>query len=184
MGQTHDEITQNLAERLCWQVARRDDCRVARRLYRKPLGDGVYRLDEGALLDDFCHFLQAIGVMTLLEQADGAAIQRQIVPFVQYPLPYGVKTLFGIQSINALPSLLFSDEALMQTVHHRQTLSPTHVGGSAVVYPGLPEDLSPPSGAGAAVWGGASAQPSSGCMSSWWCCGRRCAGLGMPRSGP
>jgi hypothetical protein len=116
MGQTHDEITQNLAERLCWEVARRDDSRVARRLYRKQLVDGVYRLDEGALLDDFLHFLQAIGVMALLEEAHGAAIHREMVPFVQYVLLYGVKTLFGIESINALPSLLFSDEALMRLV--------------------------------------------------------------------
>jgi hypothetical protein len=116
MGQTHDEITQNLAERLCWEVARRDDSRVARRLYRKPLVDGVYRLDEGALLDDFFHFLQAIGVVVLLEEAHGAAIHRQMVPFVQYVLLYSMKTLFGMESINALPSLLFSDEALMQLV--------------------------------------------------------------------
>ena len=116
MGQTHDEITQNLAERLCWEVARRDDYRVARRLYRKQLIDGVYRLDEGALLDDFFHFLQAIGVMGLLEEAHGTAMHREMVPFVQYVLLYGVKTLFGIESINALPSLLFSDEALMQLV--------------------------------------------------------------------
>jgi hypothetical protein len=116
MGQTPDEITQNLAERLCWEVARRDDSRVARRLYRKPLVDGVYRLDEGALLDDFLHFLQAIGVMTLLEEAHGAAIQRAMLPFVQYVRLYGVKTLLGIESMNALPRLLFSDEALMQLV--------------------------------------------------------------------
>jgi Transposase DDE domain len=116
MGETRNEITQNLAERLCWEVARRDDSRVARRLYRKPLVDGVYRLDEGALLDDFFHFLQAMGVMALLEEVHGAAIHRQMVPFVQYVLLYGVKTLFGIQRINALPSLLFSDEALMQLV--------------------------------------------------------------------
>jgi hypothetical protein len=32
MRQTHNEITQNVAERLCWEVARRDDSRVARRL--------------------------------------------------------------------------------------------------------------------------------------------------------
>ncbi len=83
MGQTHDEITQNLAERLCWQVARRDDTRVARRLYRKQQVDGVYRLDEGAVLDDFFHFLQRIGVMVLLEQVHGAAIQRAMVPYVQ-----------------------------------------------------------------------------------------------------
>jgi hypothetical protein len=116
MGQTHDEITQNLAERMCWEVARRDDARVARRLYRKQEVDGVYRLDEGAVLDDFFHFLQAIGVMALLEEVHGTAIQREMVPYVQYVLLYGLKTLFGIESMNALPPLLFSDEALMQLV--------------------------------------------------------------------
>jgi len=116
MQQTRDEITQNLAERMCWEVARRDDTRIARRLYRKQVVDGVYRLDEGAVLDDFFHFLQSLGVMALLEQACGAGIHRAMVPFVQYVLLYGLKTLFGIESINALPSLLFSDEALMQLV--------------------------------------------------------------------
>jgi hypothetical protein len=116
MRQTHDEITQNVAERLCWEVARRDDARIARRLYRKQLVDGVYRLDEGAVLDDFFHFLRSIGVMALLEQVHGAAIQREMVPYVQYVLLYGLKTLFGIQSMNALPPLLFSDEAMMQLV--------------------------------------------------------------------
>jgi len=116
MGHTRDEITQNWAERLCWQVARRDDSRVARRLYRKQAVDGVYRLDEGAVLDDFFHCLRAIGVMTLLEEAHGIAIQREMVPFVPYILLYGLKTLFGIERINALPTLLCSDEALMRLV--------------------------------------------------------------------
>lgn len=116
MRQTDDEITHNLAERLCWEVARRDDSPIARRLYRKQEGDGVYRLDEGAVLDDFFHFLQAIGVMSLLEEAHGAAMQREMVPFVQYVLLYGLKTLCGVASMNALPPLLFSDEALMQLV--------------------------------------------------------------------
>ena len=35
------------------EVARRDEVRIARRLYRKEVVDGVYRLDEGALLEDF-----------------------------------------------------------------------------------------------------------------------------------
>ena len=46
MGQTREAVTQNLAERLCWQAAQRDDSRVARRLYRKEVVDGVYRLEE------------------------------------------------------------------------------------------------------------------------------------------
>jgi Transposase DDE domain len=116
MEQTRDDITQNLTERLRWEVARRDDSRVARRLYRKQLVDGVYRLDEGALLDDFFHFLDQVGVMGLLSEVHGTAIQREMVPFVQYVLLYGLKTLFGIESINALPALLFSDEALMRLV--------------------------------------------------------------------
>jgi Transposase DDE domain len=116
MRQTQDELTQNLAERLCWQVARRDDTRVARRLYRKQEVDGVYRLDEGAVLDDFFHFLQARGVLALLEEVHGTAIQRQMVPYVQYVVLYGLKTWCGIESMNALPALLFSDEALMQLV--------------------------------------------------------------------
>jgi hypothetical protein len=116
MRQTHDEITQHLAERLCGEVARREDTRVARRLYRQQEVDGVYRLDEGAVLDEFFQFLRTIGVMALLEDIHGAAIQREMVPYVQYVLLYGVKTLFGIDSMNALPPLLFSDEALMQWV--------------------------------------------------------------------
>jgi Transposase DDE domain len=116
MRQSNDELTQNLAERLCWEVARRDDTRVARRLHRKQEVDGVYRLDEGAVLDDFFQFLRTIGVMALLEEAHGAAMQREMVPYVQYVLLYGLKTLFGIKSMNALPPLLFSDEALMQLV--------------------------------------------------------------------
>ncbi len=82
MRQTREETAQNLAERLCWEVAHRDDSRVARRLYRKQVVEGVYRLDEGALPDDFFHFLRALGVMALLEQTCGTAIQRAMLPFI------------------------------------------------------------------------------------------------------
>jgi hypothetical protein len=116
MGQTREEIDQNLAERLCWQVARRDDVRVARRLYRKQVVDGVYRLDEGGLLDDFFYFLHQLGVVDLLEHVQGTAAQREMVPVIQYILLYSLKTLFGIESMNALPALLFGDEALMRLV--------------------------------------------------------------------
>src|ERR671910_242173 len=41
--------------------------------------EGVYRLDEGAGLDEFFQFLRAVGVMTLLEEVHGAAIQREML---------------------------------------------------------------------------------------------------------
>jgi hypothetical protein len=50
MRQTPDEITPHSAERLCGEVARRDDNRIARRLSRQQVVAGVSRLGEGALL--------------------------------------------------------------------------------------------------------------------------------------
>ena len=116
MEQTREAMAQNLAERLCWHAAHRDDSRVARRLYRKQVVDGVYRLDEGALLDDFFYFLHELGVVDLLDDVQGTAVQREMIPCVQYLLLYSLKTLFGIESMHALPALLFSDEALMRLV--------------------------------------------------------------------
>ena len=48
--------------------------------------------------------LQAIGVVALLGQACSTAIQREMLPFIQYVLFKGLKALFGIEGINALPS--------------------------------------------------------------------------------
>jgi hypothetical protein len=39
-------------------------------------------LDEGALLDDFFHDLEDVGVMALLADVHGTARQRGMVPFV------------------------------------------------------------------------------------------------------
>jgi DDE family transposase len=90
--------------------------RVARRLYRKHVVDGVYQLDEGAVRDDFFHFLRQLGVLDLMEGVQGKALQREMVPVVPYLLLDGLKTLLGSESMNALPALLFSDEALMPLV--------------------------------------------------------------------
>ena len=116
MEQTREVITTNLAERLCWQVARRDDSRVARRLYRKQVVDGVYPLDAGALLDAFFDFLRELGVVALLEDVRGKGIAREMVPMVQYVLLDELKTLFGMERMHALPELRCSDEASMRLV--------------------------------------------------------------------
>ncbi len=116
MTQSSEEIKNNLIERLCWVVARREDSRIARRLYCKEVVDGVYRLDESALLDEFLHFLKEVGVLRLMERLQGEDIRREMVEFVQYILLYELKTLLGIQSMNALPELLFSDQAAMRRI--------------------------------------------------------------------
>jgi hypothetical protein len=78
MPQTREEISTNLAERLCWQVARRDGSRVARRLYRKQVVDGVYLLDEGALLDDSFYFLPEQGGQCSLYLARSSVSWRSL----------------------------------------------------------------------------------------------------------
>jgi hypothetical protein len=83
---------------------------------RKQVVDGVYRLDEGAVLDTFFHVLQALGVVDLMTPVQGQGIQREMVPCVQYLLLYGLKTWFGIEGMHALPALLFSEEAMRRLV--------------------------------------------------------------------
>jgi hypothetical protein len=116
MAHSRDTMAQQLAERLCWQVARRDDARVARRLDRNQVIDAVYQLDEGALRDDCFSFLPPRGVVDLLDDVQGTAVQRQLVPCVQDVVLDGLQTLLGIERLQALPALLCSDEALMRLV--------------------------------------------------------------------
>ncbi len=89
---------------------------MARRLYRKQVVDGVYRLDAGAALDEFFRVQQELGVLDRLSQVWGTATKREMVPHVRHVLLYGLRTLFGIERMHALPILLLSDEALMQLV--------------------------------------------------------------------
>jgi Transposase DDE domain len=116
MAQTRDTIDQHLAERLCWQAARRDDARVARRLYRTHVVDGVYQLDHGARLDDCFDVWQELGVVDWLHDIRRTAIQRDMVSVVQSVVRDRLKTLCGVDRMNAWPPWRFSDAALMRLV--------------------------------------------------------------------
>jgi hypothetical protein len=83
MAQTRGEIDQHLAARLGGQAARSAASRVARRLYRTQAGDGVYQLDEGALLDDCFSCLRELGVVDWRRDVRRTAIPRERVPVVQ-----------------------------------------------------------------------------------------------------
>jgi hypothetical protein len=56
---------------------------VVQRLYHRQVIDGVYGLDQGALLEDFFYCLQERGVPDWLINVQGTAVQRETVPFVQ-----------------------------------------------------------------------------------------------------
>jgi Transposase DDE domain len=71
---------------------------------------------QGHCWTTFSIFCRSWGVGDWLGAVQGTAVQREMVPFVQYVLLYSLKTLLGIESMQALPALLFSDEALMRLV--------------------------------------------------------------------
>ena len=112
--QNKEVITTNLVERLDWRFARRDESRIARRLWKKQPVDAIYSLEEGAILDECMHCLDEVGVLSRWQALQGEDIQREMVDFFQYVMLYGRKTLLGIEAMNALPDLLFSDEAAMR----------------------------------------------------------------------
>src|SRR5215813_9544655 len=54
--------------------------------------------------------------MALVEQVYGTAIQRALLPVVQYILRYGLKPLVGIERLKALPTVWCRSEALRRLV--------------------------------------------------------------------
>jgi hypothetical protein len=103
-------------ERLNWQLAWRDDGRVAQALYAGEEIEEMHELSEAGLLDEFFVFLEEIGMMAVMERLELPGVQRVLVPTVQFVLLYLLKVLFGGQSMNELPRWLFSNVALMELV--------------------------------------------------------------------
>src|SRR3989441_13201690 len=103
-------------ERLNWQLASRDDGRVAQALYAGEEIEEMHELSEAGLLDEFFVFLEEIGMMAVVERLELPGVQRVLVPTVQFVLLYLLKGLFGGQAMNELPRWLFSNVALMELV--------------------------------------------------------------------
>lgn len=111
--QTSSEVRVNLAEQLDWHIAERDDPFVAQALVSGAGVDAVHTLDEAGLLDGFFAFLDETKVMKQWQSFHLEAVQRVFLPAISFVLLYGVRVLFGIESSNALPQLLFSNVAVM-----------------------------------------------------------------------
>lgn len=114
--QTPDEVKEILIERLTWQVAERNDVAVAQAVHAGEELDAVHPLGEVGLLDEFFHFLEVSQVLPLLGNLELSAVKRAFVPVTQFVLLYLLKTLLGIESMNALPALLFSNVAAMTLI--------------------------------------------------------------------
>src|SRR5713101_4583621 len=89
-GQDEPSVIQ---ERLAWQVAYRDDGRVAQGIYAGEEIEEMHELSEAGLLDEFFGFLEEIGLMAVVEQMALPGVQRVLVPTVQFVLLYLLKVL-------------------------------------------------------------------------------------------
>jgi hypothetical protein len=110
-----------LRERLRWQCAQRDDQQVAQALYAGEEVDALHELSEAGLLDGFFAFLEEVGVLGLFGAVTLPGVRRVLVPVVQFVVLYLLKVLYGVPSMNALPALLFSNEAAMLLVGFNAT---------------------------------------------------------------
>ena len=114
--QTTEEVQANLRELLDWQFAERDDQAVAQALHNGQGVDAVYGLDEAGLLDGFFAFLEESGVKAHWQTLTIAGVRHLLAPVIMFVLLYGTRLLFGIESSNALPALLFSNVAAMTLI--------------------------------------------------------------------
>ena len=110
------EETSIVQERLNWKLAWRDDAQVAQGLYAGADIEEMHELSDAGLLDEFFVFLEELGMMEAFEQMRLPGAKRMLVPTVQFVLLYLLKVLFGGQSMNELPRVLFSDLGLMELV--------------------------------------------------------------------
>lgn len=115
-AQTADDIHINLAEQLDAGFAERNDETVAQALNAGEAVDAVYTVAEAELLSGFFDFLQETGIMGPWQTFTIAGVQRVFLPAIYFVLLYSTRVLFGIESTNALPSLLFSNLGVMSLI--------------------------------------------------------------------
>ncbi len=111
-----EEKPSGVQERLAWQVATRDDARVAQGLYAGEEIEEMHELSEAGLLDEFFAFLEESGMMAILREQELPGVQRVLIPSVQFLLLYLLKVLMGAESMNQLPRVLFSNIAVMELI--------------------------------------------------------------------
>src|SRR5581483_2810006 len=114
--QTLTEVNETVVERLNWRVAARDDRAVAGMIHDGAELDAVYPLGEVGLLDEFYHFLESQEILAEFAALPLPSVQRVFLPVIQFVLLYLLKTVLGIESMNALPPLLFSNVAAMTLI--------------------------------------------------------------------
>jgi len=112
-----NEASQNIADRLTWHTANRDQAGIA-----KNLADGqdipeVYGLGEAGLFDEFFYFLDHLGFKDLFMGLDPKSKKREsIVPFIAIIFIYLMRIVAGLKFFWHIDPVILHCQSLMRIV--------------------------------------------------------------------
>lgn len=95
------------------RLCRRDDARVIRELHEEKSADEVETLDKVTFCDEFLHFVQGLGVLSLLDELDPKVRVRATIGWAALIGTYLLRILLAVPSMPQLEGLILTDPALM-----------------------------------------------------------------------
>ena len=110
-------VSKNIADRLAWHTASRDQAGIA-----KNLADGkdipeVYGLGEAGLFDEFFYFLDLFGFTSLFNTLEPKTKKRNSpVPFMRIIFIYMMRIVAGLRFFWHMDHVLLSSHSLMRLV--------------------------------------------------------------------
>ena len=107
----------NIAERLCWHTACRDQQGIAKDLAEGKDISEVYGLGEAGLFDEFFYFLDQLNIMKLLLKLEPTAWMRSSnIKFPSVILIYLMRIVAGLSFFWHIHPVLLRSQALMRLV--------------------------------------------------------------------
>ncbi len=115
--ETRYQASQNIADRLTWHTANRDQAGIAANLAAGEDIPEVYGLGEAGLFDEFFCFLATFGFDKLLEKLDPKDKKRKSkVPFIGVIYIYLMRIIAGLQFFWHIDPVILHSQPLMRLV--------------------------------------------------------------------
>jgi len=113
----HSQASQNIADRLAWHTANRDQAGIAANLAAGEDIPEVYGLGEAGLFDEFFCFLETFGFDKLFSQLDPKNKKRKSkVPFIGVIYIYLMRIIAGLQFFWHIDPVILRSQSLMRLV--------------------------------------------------------------------
>ncbi|NIA31857.1 MAG: transposase [Actinobacteria bacterium] len=111
------EASKNIANRLAWHTASRDQAGIAKELAEGKDIPEVYGLGEAGLFDEFFYFLDRFGFTSLFTRLEPKAKKRNSpVPFMRIIFVYMMRIVAGLQFFWHMDPVILSSQSLMRIV--------------------------------------------------------------------